>query len=153
MKHITDNDMIAYMNCELSDDMNKRIEQHLHQCEECNQLAFFMQELTNEWHEPSVTVQNDIATTVLESIEERQQTPKSTIMKKRKRTAYFHIALATAATILFSQLQVVEHIFHTSNEMVGLSSQVANQANQSFERGLRFLEMISNNINIGDDNR
>lgn len=152
MKHITDNDMMAYMNGELSDDINKKIEQHLHECEECNELASFMQELTNEWNEPTVEPQTDITGSVMEAIEEKQQDPKKVTAKKRKRMTYFHFALAAAATILFSQLQVVEHIFNTSHEVVGFSSQMTNQANQSFERGLQFLEIISSKINIGDGN-
>lgn len=151
MKHITDNDMIAYMNGELSDNMNKKIEQHLHECEECSQLAFFMEELTNEWNEPSIQPQADIVGAVMSTIEEKQHTPKKVVAKKRKKLVYFHFAVAAAATILFSQLQVVERIFDTSNEVIGFSSQISTQANQSLERGLQFFEIISNKINIGDE--
>lgn len=148
MKHITDNDMMAYINGELSNEMNTKIEHHLHTCEECNQLAFFIQELTDEWNEPSVQPQQSIAHAVMKEIELNQQ--KQSSPKKRKRITYFHFCLAAAATILFSQLQIVEHIFHTSNEMIGFSSQVANQ---SLERGLHFLEIISNKITIGDEHK
>ncbi|MDF2607084.1 MAG: hypothetical protein K0S34_1279 [Bacillales bacterium] len=140
MKHITDDEILAYINFELSDDMNSNIENHLAICGLCRNQVAFLQELTNEWENPSTTSDTNFADIIMEQLSETK--PKKHT-NSNSNIKYLHFALAAAATIIFSQLNVIGHIITTSNTAVGYSSKTVYKTSSSIEKGLLYLENFS----------
>ncbi|MFJ5624549.1 anti-sigma factor family protein [Peribacillus loiseleuriae] len=140
MKHITDEQLIAYMQNELSGKEIENLENHLTGCSQCQEEFIVLEELTNEWNEPSLKRSVDVSENVMSMIE---KTEKLKTKQKNKRSTYLHFILAAAATILFSQLKIVDYIIDTSNHVVGISSVTVEQANHSLEKGMSSLNKIN----------
>ncbi|MFJ7978179.1 anti-sigma factor family protein [Peribacillus sp. JNUCC 23] len=140
MKHITDEQLIAYIQNELSGKEIENLENHLTGCSQCQKEFVVLEELTNEWNEPSLQLSVDVTLDVMGVIE---KTEKQKSARKNKRNTYLHFILAVAATILFSQLKIVDYIIDTSNHVVGISSVTVEQANHSLEKGMSSLNKIN----------
>ncbi|MDF2946393.1 MAG: hypothetical protein K0S51_1072 [Bacillales bacterium] len=141
MKHITDDEILAYINFELSDDMNSNVENHLAICGLCRSQVTFLQELTNEWENPSTNSDTNLADIIMEQLSETEL--KKLTNSNSSNIKYLHFVLAAAATIIFSQLDVIDHIITTSNTAVGYSSKTVYKTSSSIEKGLLYLENFS----------
>ncbi|MBA9027992.1 anti-sigma factor family protein [Peribacillus huizhouensis] len=140
MSHITAEQLIAYIQNELSGYEIANLENHLIGCSQCQEEFALLEELTNEWHEPSRQLSIDISAEVMGKIE---KTEKLASTQKNKRSTYLHFILAAAATILFSQAKVVDYIIETSDHVIGISSVTVEQANYSLEKGMSSLNKIN----------
>ena len=152
MKHITEEQLIAYIQNELSGKEIENLENHLTGCSQCQEEFVFLKELTNEWNEPSPQLSVDVTLNVMSVIE---KTEKQKSARKNKRNTYLHFILAAAATILFSQAKIVDYIIDTSDYVVGISSVTVEQANRSFEKGMSSLNKMNVEIewkNGGENN-
>ena len=147
MKHITDERLIAYIQNELSGKEIESLENHLIDCSQCQEEFAILEELTKEWNEPSLNLSVDVSANVMSEIE---KTEKQKYARKNKRSTYLHFILAAAATILFSQLKIVDYIIDTSNHVVGISSVTVEQANHSLEKGMSTLNKINLKIQSKD---
>ena len=147
MKHITDEQLIEYIHNELSGEEIESLENHLISCRQCQEEFAILEELTNEWNEPSINLSVDVSANVMSEIE---KTEKKKSARKNKRSTYLHFILAAAATILFSQLKIVDYIIDTSDHVVGISSVTVEQANHSLEKGMSTLNKINLKIQSKD---
>lgn len=140
MKHITDEQLIAYIQNELSGKEIENLENHLIGCSQCQEEFVVLEELTKEWNDPSLELSVDVSANVISMIE---KTEKQKSAGKNKRSTYLHFILAAAATILFSQLKIVDYIMDTSDHVVGISSVTVEKTNHSLEKGMSSLNRIN----------
>lgn len=153
VKHLLDNELINYLSGKLSDDWNKKIEQHLGSCNECRETVSFLQEMTDEWETPSNNTNFDFTDNVMSKIhvdvtlhESYSNTPKVLDIKKvkpSKKFKYLHFGLAAAAMILFSQVGLGDLVTKKSVDFVSSSSKKMNQASVTFTKGVKTVNKLT----------
>ncbi|MDF2557065.1 MAG: hypothetical protein K0R71_893 [Bacillales bacterium] len=153
MLHLSDNELINYISGKLSDDWNKRIEHHLATCNECRETAFFLQEMNNEWENPSNNTILDFTDHVMNQIQteiplqEIKDFPSKIVeiqkVKPNKNLKYLHFGLAAAAMILFSQVGLGDLVKEKTVTFVNSSSKKMNQATVSFTKGVQTVNKLT----------
>ena len=153
MNHLSDNELINYINGKLSDDWNKKIEHHVITCNECRETVSFLQEMNNEWENPSSSTILDFTDNVMNKIhaagpvyENNLLTPQVVEIKKvkpNKNLKYLHFGLAAAAMILFSQVGLGDLVKEKSIDFVGSSSKKMNQASITFTKGIKNVNKLT----------
>lgn len=136
MKHLTTDQLLAFEQNELSDKERVFLENHLKECETCQNELALLQELHNEWLHPSdVQLPFNVIDEIMmktEKIESYPNKEKKSSPKVNSRAVRFvHLLIAAAATFLFFQLQFTKYITNSNHQVVQTIDQTSSLLNKS----------------------
>lgn len=133
MTHLTHEELLDYIDGNLSDDNNKLIEIHLSECNNCNDTHNFLNSLQEEWIAPNVEVPVTLTKDIMGSI----YTPR------KNKSIYTHLALAAVATVLFSVVQLDRQLIDSTTKMIGFSQKSIQYTEDTVHKGIKFINEIN----------
>ncbi|KQL36401.1 hypothetical protein AN960_17490 [Bacillus sp. FJAT-25509] len=135
MKHLTSDQLLSYQQKKLSNKESLLLEQHLNECISCQAELELLNELDQEWMNPSdFQFSDELVNEIMKQTESIQITEKVNEKKSKtnsKKVRLIHLVLAAAATFLFFQFQLTERITNSNRHVVQTIDQTSSLIEKS----------------------
>ncbi|WP_129689404.1 hypothetical protein [Gottfriedia acidiceleris] len=135
MKHLTSDQLLSYQQKKLSNKESLLLEQHLNECISCQAELELLNELDNEWMNPTdFHFSDELVNEIMKQTESIQFSEKTYEKKSKtnsKKVRLIHLVLAAAATFLFFQFQLTERITNSNRHVVQTIDQTSSLIEKS----------------------